>query len=483
VRMGKFWRVAAIILLGWGTLALGATRPWGYLPLLAGMTVHGAASFLRREEPGLVGRGLCFSLLTLCGAVFLQLIPLPESLLGVLSPALSPIVRLQGARSMAPGHASLDRWALSHPLSVDPSATALGLACVVALGLFFLGIVRTMGSNGARQLTVGLVGLGTIVALLGIAEASRLWGGIYAAAGLPLPPDSRPLGPFSSKNHYVGWMLMTLALTLGYLCAALEHFALLGNAGRRSRPGWMQVGRVLILQSAAMAMAVAVVQTRSRAGLFCLAVAIVTMGGVLIRRRANTRTRILVASPMVLLLLTGIAVTGVQPIANRFVAASWSTANGRLPIWRQVIAIAQDFPITGSGFNTYQTIVPFYVTPDIDEPYEGAHNDFLQLAAEGGLLLGLPVLATIGFFVWETRQRFCEPSSDSATDWLRIGAVVGLSLIAVQETVDFSLQVPGNAALFVVLAAIAVHRARAEPTQGDPAPPWTKREGMSSHAY
>jgi hypothetical protein len=35
--------------------------------------------------------------------------------------------------------------------------------------------------------------------------------------------------------------------------------------------------------------------------------------------------------------------------------------------------------------------------------------------------------------------------------------------VAVQETVDFSLQVPGNAALFVILAAIAVHRVPAPP--------------------
>lgn len=464
--MGKSWSGAAIILLGWGVLALGATRPWGYLPLLAGMTIYGAASFLRREEPGLVGRWLCFSLLTLCGSVFLQLIPLPANLLRVLSPAISPIVTFQGAASLAPGHASLDRWAVSRPLSVDPSATALGLACVVALGLFFVGTVRTMGSNGARQLAVGLVGLGTIVALIGIVEASRRWGTIYSAAGLHLPRDSRPLGPFSSKNHYVGWMLMTLAVTLGYLCAALEHSAVLGN-GRRSRRRWMEIARMVILQSAAMAMAVAVVQTRSRAGILCLAVAIVTMGGVLIHRHANTRTRILMASPVVVLLLTGIAVTGVQPIVSRFIVPSWLTAHGRVPIWRQASAIARDFRLTGSGFNTYQAIVPSYPSADLGEPYEAAHNDFLQLALEGGLLVGLPVLVTVGFFIWEVLQRFREASDDSVTRWLRLGAVVGLSLIAVQETVDFSLQIPGNAALFVVLAAIAVHRAPAEPTRAD----------------
>jgi len=37
--------------------------------------------------------------------------------------------------------------------------------------------------------------------------------------------------------------------------------------------------------------------------------------------------------------------------------------------------------------------------------------------------------------------------------------VTGLTAIALQETVDFSLQMPGNAALFAVVCAIALHRA------------------------
>jgi putative inorganic carbon (hco3(-)) transporter len=474
------WSWTAIVLLAWGVFALGATRPWGYLPLLAGMATYGATTFIKRPVSRLIGRGLCFSLAALCGALLLQLIPLPTDLLHVISPAAASISQVETASSTGMTHAKLDRWALSHPLSVDPSATALGLACVVALGLFFVGMVRTMGPDGARRLAVGLAWLGTIVALVGIAEATTTWNGIYGAAGLPLPPDSLPLGPFSSKNHYAGWMLMTLALTMGYLCAVLQQAARLSRAGRRLVPDSQRVGTggMLALQLAATVMAVSVVATKSRGGILSLAFAIVTLSVLLMVRCAPTK-RILVASPLVLLLLIGIVVTGERPIASRFVEASWSTANGRLPIWRQVIAIARDFPITGSGFNTYQTIVPLYPIPD-HEPYEGAHNDFLQLAAEGGLLLGLPVLATIGFFIWEARQRFRESSNDTVTEWLRVGAVVGLSLIAVQETVDFSLQVPGNAALFVVLAAIAVHRAPSLPMQGDA--PWKTRGGIRSHA-
>jgi hypothetical protein len=41
---------------------------------------------------------------------------------------------------------------------------------------------------------------------------------------------------------------------------------------------------------------------------------------------------------------------------------------------------------------------------------------------------------------------------------VRTGATLGLIGIGVQELSDFSLQMPGNALMFALLAAIAVHR-------------------------
>jgi O-antigen ligase len=266
-------------------------------------------------------------------------------------------------------------------------------------------------------------------------------------------------------------MLMTLPLSLGALGAALERARPRAglrrdDAGERRFAGsWRMAGiaPILVGLCAAVVMAVALVQTRSRAGILCLALAIVMLGAPLVRRGASARSRILVASSLALVLMAGLLVTGVRPIAGRFAAASWSTAHGRLPIWRQAARMAGDFPIAGSGLNTYQTLVPLYETAELDEPYEAAHNDYLQLAVEGGLLVGVPVLAAVGFFIREARQRFRNPADSRASRWLRTGALVGLSAVAVQETVDFSLQVPGNAALFVILAAIAVHRVPAPP--------------------
>jgi hypothetical protein len=40
--------------------------------------------------------------------------------------------------------------------------------------------------------------------------------------------------------------------------------------------------------------------------------------------------------------------------------------------------------------------------------------------------------------------------------WIRTGAAIGMAAVAVQEAVEFSLQIPVNALLFATLAAVAL---------------------------
>ena len=104
-----------------------------------------------------------------------------------------------------------------------------------------------------------------------------------------------------------------------------------------------------------------------------------------------------------------------------------------------------------------------YQTHGLDAYAVEAHNDYLQLAAEGGLLLGLPITWLLVAFAREVRRRFRENADDTRTWWLRAGAVIGLGGLALQSLVDFSLQMPGNAVLFALLMAIAAHRPAGPP--------------------
>ena len=104
-----------------------------------------------------------------------------------------------------------------------------------------------------------------------------------------------------------------------------------------------------------------------------------------------------------------------------------------------------------------------------------AHNDYLQLAAEGGLLVTGPAAVCFLVFVRDVR-RSLRAHRGSTTWWLRAGAVSALVAIGFQEMVEFSLQMPGNAALFTVVCAVALHR----PAPGrprEPVPPESRPPG------
>jgi O-antigen ligase len=116
-----------------------------------------------------------------------------------------------------------------------------------------------------------------------------------------------------------------------------------------------------------------------------------------------------------------------------------------------------DFPLTGTGLNTFGVSMLFYQSTHLHEFYAEAHNDYLQLAAEGGLLVGVPVVALLVVAGAEIARRLRDPGR-GAVPWVRVGAVTGLVAVGLQDLVDFSLQLPGTAMLFCVLAAIALSR-------------------------
>jgi O-antigen ligase len=99
-----------------------------------------------------------------------------------------------------------------------------------------------------------------------------------------------------------------------------------------------------------------------------------------------------------------------------------------------------------------------YQTAPRETLFVQAHNDYLQVLAEGGILVVVPALAALVLVIHGIWRRFRAREDETARYWLRAGAVAGLAAIAAQSLVEFSLQKPGNTVLFVVLLAVALHR-------------------------
>ena len=453
---------ATVSLVAWGVLAFGGEYAWAYARLLvfsATIGVLGLAAPAAAQE----SRAVALSLGSIAAAAGLQLVPLPAPVLAALSPVrlvedypalLAATVPAAAAPEQAAGRA----W---WPISVGPSRTLLGVAFLAALSLFFLGCRRALTSVRASAVARGVAPLGLLVALVAIVqEASR--SPLVYGVWWPRKVESLPAAPLINENHLAGWLVMALALALGHLCGGLAMGRFAAVRGWRRRLLWFGSrggSEALVVGLSVSVMAVAVIVTLSVSGIVCLAAVCFVFWWRVTRRSGGARGRLPAAAAVIALPLLAVAWVGFDVVGDELAMASWSDVGGRAAIWRDTGRIVRDFPLTGTGLNTYGIVMLAYQTGDPDVHVVEAHNDYLQLAAEGGVLLGLPILIAVAVFAREVRSRFREAADDLRIHWLRVGAVAGLLALAVQSLVDFSLQMPGNAVLFALLMAIAVHRA------------------------
>jgi O-antigen ligase len=451
----------ALTAVCWGALAFGGAYPWAFWPLaclaLASGTLGIAAS---RELPAAATSRMLIAALSLVAvALAFQLVPLPLSWLRSISPGALDLLE----KTDFSYGAGLMRF---HPLSVDPAASAAALALFVCFAVLLVGASRAMSAEHPRKFVEALTVFAVVLALVGIIQ-KPLYGGKLFGFWEPSEVGS-PFGPFVNKNHFAGWMLMALPLTLGLMGAGLEQ------GMRGVRPGWRyrilwlsspEANRLILYGAAAMIMALSLVLTMSRSGMSAFALSLIMTGVVVARGLKGRSRRTAGATYLLVLAVTIVSWVGADAIAARFSDAKWSEFNNRRGAWADAVSVAKAFPIAGTGLNTYGTAARFYQRHDLKSFYGESHNDYLQLLAEGGLLVSLPIGFCIVALAWEARRRMKQDSA-STTWWLRRGAITGLVAIGLQETVEFSLQMPANAVLFAVLCAIAIHRPRSGTAAG-----------------
>lgn len=442
--------------IAWGGLAFGAVYPWAYAPLLLcaclcavwmGAT---APDVLRRNTEVAIGLGVVASV------VLLQLVPLRVSTLSMISPAFPALLQsyVLGFASPAPD--------ARHPLSISPGATAVGLMFLVSFGALLLTLSAMLDRRAIATLVRGVAVIGAVMALVGIVQAPFYVGKIYGFWTPFAPEPLDAFGPFVNRNHFAGWMLMGLPLTFGYLMSRVHRRSGHLASGVRARIVWLssaEASEVLLLATASLIMGLSVVLTRSRSGLIGLTIAVLLTAAWVARSSTGWRRSSSVAFSLFLLTFS-VWWAGLGPTATRFGALSGGIVD-RVGIWRDAWNIGLMFPLTGTGLNTYGIATLFYQTHSLRLHFAQAHNDYLQLFAEGGLLLCVPAAIAALLFARRVGSRLREDRETSSMIWIRRGAIAGLVAIATQEVGEFSLQMPGNAFLFVILSAVALARPEA----------------------
>jgi O-antigen ligase len=290
----------------------------------------------------------------------------------------------------------------------------------------------------------------SIIAVIQLGASPLLIYGVWR----PEDASARPFGPFVNRNHMATWLLLAIPLAWGY-------------AMTRTRARMHgQVGRVALIRAldgttvwqagAVVTMVSTLFLSLSRSGVVGLLAAAIAGFTFTFARFGRIKMRWLVGvAAFVVVVATVLA----DPVAltTRF-ARVLEFGSERAEIWRQTLPIVGDFTLTGTGQGTFGKAMLFYQQGDRQLLFNQAHNQYLQIAAEGGILVGLPVLgALIALAVLTVRAL---GRDTTPLFWMRTGAAAGLVAVGVQSVWETGLRMPANGVLFALCAAVAVHEAR-----------------------
>jgi O-antigen ligase len=203
-------------------------------------------------------------------------------------------------------------------------------------------------------------------------------------------------------------------------------------------------------------MAAALVVGLSRSGLVAAVAGLVTLWW-LSSTRMERRGRAWLLGGFGIVAAAALAFVNTAAMAGR-IEETIRGIGGRTAIWQATWPMAKDFWLTGIGAGAFERAMVVYQPSPHETFFNHAHNDYLQMLSEGGVLLAIPAIAVAVAGIGGIRSRL--RSDRSSMYWVRVGAVSGLVAVAVQSIWETGLRVPANTLLFAVLAAVALHGAQ-----------------------
>jgi O-antigen ligase/tetratricopeptide (TPR) repeat protein len=347
--------------------------------------------------------------------------------------------------------AGLIGWQLISPRgSVNPPATWESARLYGAyVGLLL--VVSTLPLTRARVARIAACMVAWAVGLAAVGFVRQLGIG----SGWPVPQleaSPRLISTFVNPNHQALFFALALFIALGLLLRPSGR----GPKGLASPPGPLASlpARVLLV-GGTFALALALVLTLSRGGIVSAAAGILAILALAVSGRVR-RPALLPVLGVVVGVVAYAGWVGLESVSDRFQAVLREpTSDLRWRIWLGTLGVVADAPVTGIGLGAFQDGFSPYrpaVVP-LDRVVDHAHNDFLQLLAETGILgLAISLWGLVAFTVFTVRR--WRGRRDPFVRGLVLGGIGAVVAAVAHSLVDFSLRMPGNAVALVVLAGL-----------------------------
>jgi O-antigen ligase len=353
-------------------------------------------------------------------------------------------------------------------LSLDVESTRRAVIVVAFLLVSMLIAANFLASRRRLAAMAGALTIfGLALAIFALVQHFTWNGKLYWLR--PNTVSISPFGPFVNHNHFAGYMELLVPVPIAMIITR----AVRGETR-------------LLYGFAAAAIGVALIASLSRGGMISLTATLMFLilmsgrltnpvrnssrrdwsnaagrGGAAGLRRIQSAiapaSRILIVLAIAGAITAGLIWVGPDAVAKRISEGQTSSASqrslssNRVWVWRDTLSMIRANPVLGVGLGAYGTAFSIYTRSDGSIRVPQAHNDYLQVVADCGMIGGLIAL----WFLCLTFKAIWRGvrSPDPLMAGIALGCGGGIFAILVHSLFDFNLQLPGTALLFLVLSA------------------------------
>ena len=419
---------------------------WLWSLLCAGLI--GSVHFIwksRYPEPQLDSATLLnASVFLLFAAV--QVVPLPFGLVQILSPTRAA---LEAAVEPLLGPSKFIT------LSTTPDRTS-DLLLTIAGYLLIALVVRSLTFRFESNPWM------TAMPVLVIAAMEAVFG-FFQAGG---PGEAPAIGTYPDHDHYS--CLLNLALPF----AVLFPVALSRREQFQEQPPANRFMQISLVVLTAGALLMAVVYSQSRIGLVGAFASLLVAGSLAYFLRdwsiefevsSGWYRKAVPYAITALVLLLGFLILPTDPLIAQFSDLAKSdqiSAETRLQIWRDTTRIIKAYPLFGCGLGGFESTLLRYKSAAPMAPVAHAHNDYLQVLAEFGVL-GFTAGALLILRILYRTVRAARYAQSVDGRYLAIACAAAMVAMLLHSIVDFNAYFPGNAMVDAWIIGIACVNVRA----------------------
>lgn len=394
--------------------------------------------------------------------VVLQLIPVPASVLNIISPNTVALkTQLLGDLPDAAMRESvLERMTISF----YPNATMHDLRLVLAVTAIFVVVVNTFRKPAEiERLLKTIMLIGGAIAMLALAQ--DLFGNGKIFWRIQTVNTLANAGPFVNHSCYAQFMNLSIGAAIAWVCVKVAK-DMQGKAvtvpvtieyisSPKSKPVWLVL--VLIILGIAT-----IFLCLSRGGMLSVLAAACLTALVICSRKSMQGSgwiMALIAFAAFVCILT----IGFDSVYDRFSSLYDPNAyQNRLQILKDMVHSFRMFPLTGTGLGTHAVVYPMFGSIVSSSVFRHAENEYAQTLTETGLT-GLLALVGLGVIIWWMYAKHIRKGTLPICS-AAYGMGFGICAILIHSLTDFGQHRPANSFLTTIFCALMIAIGRTEKT-------------------